>query len=120
MSNKEHYTLLAQRYFEAETTLAEERELAAFLAADDDPDFDELRAVMGMSRRLAKPKHKAVSHKAIRWIPAAAVLLFIAITGVHKYNQELNKEQLIEEQLAEMFDNGDYSADAQMWEMFNQ
>ena len=119
MSNKEHYTQLAQRYFEAETTLAEEREIVAFLATNDDPDFDELRAVMGMSRRLAKPKRNAVSHKAIRWIPAAAALLLFAITGVHKYNQELSKERLIEEQLAEMFDNGDYSADAQMWEMFN-
>lgn len=120
MNNKEYYTQLAQRYFEAETTLAEERELMAFLAADDDPVFDELRAVMYMCRVLAKPKRKSVSYKPIRWISAAAVLLLLALSGVHKYYQDMSKEKLVEQQLAEMFDNGDYSADAQMWEMFNQ
>ncbi|WP_294587993.1 hypothetical protein [uncultured Phocaeicola sp.] len=39
---------LAERYFEAETTSAEEHELAQFLAtsASQDKEFDELRAVM--------------------------------------------------------------------------
>ena len=43
---------LAERYFEAETTEAEEEALARFLAtpAAQGKEFDELRAVMGVHR----------------------------------------------------------------------
>ena len=45
--NKQYYLDLAERWFDAETTEAEEADLKAFLAATDDPDFDAARATMG-------------------------------------------------------------------------
>lgn len=47
MTDKEKYTRLMQRYWEAETTPAEERELARYAARTDDPAFDQLRGVLG-------------------------------------------------------------------------
>lgn len=47
MTDKEKYTRLMQRYWEAETTPAEERELARYAARMDDPAFDQLRGVLG-------------------------------------------------------------------------
>ena len=40
MTDKEKYTALMQRYWEAETTPAEERALARYAARTDDPDFE--------------------------------------------------------------------------------
>ena len=47
MNDKEKNTALMRRYFEAETTPEEERELARYMARVDDPAFDEIRGVMG-------------------------------------------------------------------------
>lgn len=47
MQDKMYWKQLTQRYFEAETTRSEEEMLKRFAAATDDPEFDELRAVMG-------------------------------------------------------------------------
>ena len=47
MNDKEKYLILAKRYFEAETTAQEERELSRYVAGTDDPEFDELRGVLG-------------------------------------------------------------------------
>ena len=38
---------LMQRYYEAETTPEEERELTSYAASTDDPDFEGLRGVLG-------------------------------------------------------------------------
>ncbi len=47
MQNKEYWLKLSSKYFEAETTEQEEQELRQFAAICKDPDFNELRAVMG-------------------------------------------------------------------------
>ena len=47
MKNKSYYLDLAERWFDALLTEDEERELKAFLAGTDDPDFDEVKAVAG-------------------------------------------------------------------------
>lgn len=47
MTDKEKYTRLMQRYWEAETTPEEERELACYASGADDPAFDQLRGVLG-------------------------------------------------------------------------
>ena len=46
MQNKEYWIKLSNKYFEAETTEQEDQELRRFAATCQDPDFDELRAVM--------------------------------------------------------------------------
>ena len=45
--NKQYYLDLVERWFDAETSEAEESDLRAFVAATDDPDFDAVRATMG-------------------------------------------------------------------------
>ena len=45
--NKEYYLELVERWFDAETSEAEEQELKRFLAGTEDPDFDEARAAFG-------------------------------------------------------------------------
>ena len=47
MTDKEKYINLMQRYWEAETTPEEERDLAWYAAQTEDPDFDVLRGVLG-------------------------------------------------------------------------
>lgn len=47
MTEKNKYLEMMQRYFEAETTLSEERELAAYAAASKDPEFEQVCAVLG-------------------------------------------------------------------------
>lgn len=45
--NKQYYLDLAERWFDAETTEAQESELRDYVSATDDPDFDAVRATMG-------------------------------------------------------------------------
>ncbi len=45
--DKQYYLDLAERWFDAETSEAEEKELRRFLAATEDPDFEEARAALG-------------------------------------------------------------------------
>ena len=47
MTEKETYKALMQRYWDAETTPQEERELALYAAGTDDSDFGEIRGVLG-------------------------------------------------------------------------
>lgn len=47
--DKQYWLRLSERYFEAETTEEEERELRRFAAQTADPDFRELQAVMGFT-----------------------------------------------------------------------
>ena len=47
MKNKQYYIDLTDRWFDALLSPGEERELKAFLAGTEDPDFDEVKAVMG-------------------------------------------------------------------------
>ena len=58
--DKQYYLDLAERWFDAETSEAEEKELRRFLAATEDPDFDEARAALGFlaasSLRAEAPK----------------------------------------------------------------
>ena len=67
---------LMQRYWEAETTPEEERELAGYVAKVDDPEFEELRGVLGY---LSIGKGKKVRKGgAARLIPLIAVAAGIA------------------------------------------
>ena len=49
MKDKQYYIDLTDRWFDALLSPGEERELKAFLAGTEDPDFDEVKAVMGYS-----------------------------------------------------------------------
>ena len=67
---------LMQRYWDAETTPEEERDLARYVARVDDPEFEELRGVLGY---LSIGKEKKVRKaNTIRLIPVFAVAACIA------------------------------------------
>ena len=77
MTDKEKYTALMQRYWEAETTPAEERARARYAARTDDPDFEELRGVLGyLSLGRAR---RAGQARTVRIWSLAAVAACIAI-----------------------------------------
>ena len=64
---------LAERYFEAETTPEEEKELACFLATplSQSKDFEELRAVMGFMA-VGRATHRKRQVHTFRYAAAAA------------------------------------------------
>ena len=70
--NKEQAKELLRRYFEAETSDAEERWLRAFLASEEavGPEFDEARAVMSflVVGRRRRPSRLSIG-KVTAWRP---------------------------------------------------
>lgn len=77
----ESWRRLIDRYFEAETTEEEERQLRLFLQTKEaeDEEFDEIKAVMGFlvtGKALQNPeKRKGVRFPAVRWVAAAVFFL---------------------------------------------
>ncbi|MBQ6073885.1 MAG: hypothetical protein IJK90_08255 [Bacteroidales bacterium] len=81
MTDKEKYTELARRFWEAETSPEEERDLAGYAANVDDPEFDELRGVLGYlsvgrRRRIGKGRRLRMYSVAA----AASIAAFVAIS----------------------------------------
>ena len=81
MKNKSYYLDLAERWFDALLTGDEERELKAFLAGTDDPDFDEVKAVAGFfatGKAISAGKASVDARRSpvslrFRWVAAVAV-----------------------------------------------
>lgn len=85
MRQKAYYTDLAEKYFDAATTLAEERELRDFLAVTADPSFDDVKAVMGFMRVTAEAyghETPAATPKRKAWLAAAAAVIVALIVIV--------------------------------------
>lgn len=77
----QHIHQLIQRYFDAETTLTEERELrrlVAPLAGSKDPEIQEVRAVLGYLS--AAPRKQKRSHS--RWVAIGSVAAAIAVVAI--------------------------------------
>ena len=92
MKNKQYYIDLSDRWFDALLTGDEERELKAFLASTDDPDFDEVKAVAGFfatgkavhgEEKRSKTKHRLTWAIAV----AAASLTIFAAIGLYEHRQ---------------------------------
>lgn len=85
---------LADRYFEAETTDAEEEALARFLATPtaQGKEFDELRAVMGYAATGRAMNRKLRTHRVrLRYYAAAAVMTgIIAFTALWQLTEQTN------------------------------
>ena len=109
---------LAERYFQAETTEAEEARLCRFLCSDEarDARFDELRATMSYLY-VCRPKYKSGAKVPFRYIALAACLSAIAFLGWYQYQQynistvrmagedieEADASLLMQEQMTAMF-----------------
>ncbi len=93
MTKKELHKLIG-RYFDADTTIEEERLLRRMLASvpPGDPIADEAKAVMGFSLCApghdAKEKHKTAPRSAIAWINVAASIAVVLAAGIFtlRYN----------------------------------
>ena len=77
---------IVERYFDATTTIEEEKALAAFLATDesDSPEFNDIKAVMGYlstGRSIARSKKRRTLGKATQWASIAACAAVIALIG---------------------------------------
>ena len=85
----EYWLAVSERYFDAQTTDEEEKELLHFLASNaaKDPAFNEIKAVMGYfyTGRSVVWKEKSLNRrtidKAIQWASIAACAAAIAIIG---------------------------------------
>lgn len=83
--------LLLDRYFEGETTLEEEKILAAFFASADVPaDLQPYRALFGFfaEARELEPKTEVslpVKRNRLRWIPVAASVVLLLGAGTFAY-----------------------------------
>jgi hypothetical protein len=80
----QYWEMLIQRYFEAETTEAEENELRSFLSTSPDLDsrYDEVRAVMGylaVGRSLNKKKMARRPSRMIRTMRHVGVAASLAL-----------------------------------------
>ena len=138
MTDKEKYTALMQRYWEAETSPEEERELARYAAGTDDPDFREIRGVLGylsVGREQKARKRRTV--RIYSWAAAAASIVAVLALSLsvgqskrsedtcvsHSYGVQKNDSEAImasvEASLAVFF-AGDTPAEVQLSEMFQR
>ena len=135
MNDKEKYLELMQRYFDAETSPDEEKELAMYAASTDNPAFRELRGVLGyLSIGLQK---KAKKVRAVRFfsLVAAASVATVAAIGITLSNQDHNSclrytygnkdedetsiMETVESSLADFF-AGKTPAEANLFELFER
>ena len=83
MTDKEKYTALMQRYWDAATTPEEERALALYAAGTADPDFEEIRGVLGyLSVGKEKKVRKARATRLYAMAAVAAGIVAVAAVGL--------------------------------------
>lgn len=132
MTDKEKYTCLMQRYWEAGTTPEEERDMAKYIAQMDDPDFEELRGVLGY---LSIGREKKVRRaRRVLFLPVAAVAAsIVAVVAIglgnhnhcvrYSYGEKTVDDKLImasvESSLADFFGEST-PAEANLLEMFER
>ena len=87
-NGKERFSGLAEGYFSATLSQEEERELLEYVTHEgkDDPDFDEVRAVMGyLAAKKALQREQPGRISSIVWktLSAAAAVALAIILGIH-------------------------------------
>ena len=134
MTDKEKYTLLMERYFGGETTPEEEKALAAYVASVEDPDFEELRGVLGylsIGREMRQSKIRRIRWHAV--ITVAASLAAILTVGIvrsgsdtyvrYAFGEKTTDSELVMEtvnnSLADFFTQGT-QAEVSLEEIFNR
>lgn len=84
MNEKEKYLELMRRYFDAETSHEEEKELALYAASTDDPAFVQLRGVLGylsIGRQEMARRRTAVIYRAVAVAASVVVIAAIGLTN---------------------------------------
>ena len=122
-SEESYWEQLAERYFQAETSEAEEQQLRRFLCSSQAQDsrFDEIRATMSLLY-VSRPKRRLYVKHPYRAIAVAACLCVAMFLGWRQYQQhnissvriagedvEADASLLMQQQMAEMFNPIDQS-----------
>lgn len=140
MTEKETYKTLMQRYWDAETTPDEERELAMYAAATDDPDFEEIRGVFGYLS-IGREEKARKTRKVWMYSFAAVAASIVAVVAIgpnlgkqdsapspdewvrYAYGEESSDREMImatvDASLADFF-GGETPAEANLIEMFKR
>lgn len=88
--NMTYWLDIVEKYFDATTTVEEEKALAAFLATkeSDTPEFNEIKAVMGylatahfIEKKHTKENTPVSRGFATRWVATAAAIAIVACIG---------------------------------------
>ena len=101
---------MVHRYWEAETSPEEEQDLARYVAGVDDPDFDEIRGVLGylsFGRRKRGLKPYSIEDFCVSYV-----------YGTQTFDNEVIMAS-VESSLADFF-AGDTPAETQLIEMFQR
>jgi len=126
MIDKEKYTALMQRYWEAETTPEEERELARYVERVDDPDFEEIRGVFGyLSIGKEKKEKRARAIRIYSFAAVAASIVAVVAIGLNlKTAENRNQDELcVRYSYGEISDNNEQimsSVESSLREMFQR
>lgn len=87
MTDKEKYKRLEQRYWEAETTPEEERDLSQYVTTTDDPTFDEVRFVLGYLSVGKKRKERRIQAiRAYSFAAVFAIAILVVVLGINLHN----------------------------------
>ena len=122
MTDKEKYTALMQRYWDAATTPEEERALALYAAGTADPDFEEIRGVLGyLSVGKEKKARKARATRLYAMAAVAAGIVAVAAVGL-SLGRSSDQETImasVDESLADFFGR-ETPAETNLIEMFKR
>ena len=140
MTEKETYKTLMQRYWDAETTPDEERRLALYAAVTDDPDFEEIRGVLGYLS-IGREKKARKTRKVWMYSYAAVAASIVAVVAIglnlgkqdsapspdewvrYAYGEESSDREMImatvDASLADFF-GGETPAETNLIEMFKR
>lgn len=135
MDDKETYLELMQRYFDAETSPEEEKELALYAASTDDPAFEDLRGVLGyigIGQQIKAKKARVVRFYSIVAAASVAVVTAVGITLLtpnhnscirYTYgNKDVDETAImesVESSLADFF-AGKTPAEANLFDLFDR
>lgn len=108
--NKNYYKRLERAWYEASISSREERRLKRFLSSTDDPDFDEIKAVMGYFSVGRSFYDVVPKTRMAGWAYAVAAFALVAIVAISVYTDGLNREKAaissMESTLYEFFSSG--------------
>ena len=89
--NRNYYTRLKDKYFDASLTAGEERRLRRFLSRTDDPEFDDIKAVAGYFAVGRSFQERTPRNVRFPWIGAVATAVAASIVVVSVYAAQVQK-----------------------------
>lgn len=119
--DKQYLLDLTQKYFDGLTNDEEEKLLARMITRTDDPDFDEVKAVIGfLSEGRARSASRARTIRIRGFIAAAAVTACISVVAISSINRHEDEDlRLVTDTLSELFSYQGPDTDEVLQDFFN-